>query len=442
MEIIMIILLILILILGLANFFKKTGQQGTTNQLNHLSQNLSELRQDMNQQLGQNRQEMSGNLRSVSNDVNQNLSVLTENINGKFDHQFKDLQESNEKKLSQISSGLTETTEKLTENLSLLTESITSKFDHKFKDLQESNDKKLTQIQETVDEKLQETLNKRISQSFEQVTLHLKNVEEGLGEMRNLASDVDSLQKVMTGVKTRGIVGEIQLGRILEQIFTASQYREQVNIQGNNAVDYAVVMPGKIEGGEVLLPIDSKFPMEDYQRLQTALEGNDSKEIESSRKALFSAVKSQAKSISEKYIAPPKTTDFAVMFLPTEGLFMEVVNNPDLYEQISRDYKVNVTGPTTMTAVLNSLQMGFKTLQIEQKSSEVYELLGAVKTEFAKFEKSLKKVHERLQQSEKEINTLITTRTNVMSRQLRNIDSIDDQASQSLLGFYEEDEND
>ncbi|WP_374286721.1 DNA recombination protein RmuC [Lactococcus sp.] len=442
MEIIMIILLVLILILGLANFFKKTGQQGTTNQLNHLSQNLSELRQDMNQQLGQNRQEMSGNLRSVSNDVNQNLSVLTENINGKFDHQFKDLQESNEKKLSQISSGLTETTEKLTENLSLLTESITSKFDHKFKDLQESNDKKLTQIQETVDEKLQETLNKRISQSFEQVTLHLKNVEEGLGEMRNLASDVDSLQKVMTGVKTRGIVGEIQLGRILEQIFTASQYREQVNIQGNNAVDYAVVMPGKIEGGEVLLPIDSKFPMEDYQRLQTALEGNDSKEIEISRKSLFSAVKSQAKSISEKYIAPPKTTDFAVMFLPTEGLFMEVVNNPDLYEQISRDYKVNVTGPTTMTAVLNSLQMGFKTLQIEQKSSEVYELLGAVKTEFAKFEKSLKKVHERLQQSEKEINTLITTRTNVMSRQLRNIDSIDDQASQSLLGFYEEDEND
>ena len=145
---------------------------------------------------------------------------------------------------------------------------------------------------------------------------------------------------------------------------------------------------------------------------------------------------------SRKIITPPKTTDFAIMFLPTEGLFMEVVNNPELYEQISRDYKVNVTGPTTMTAVLNSLQMGFKTLQIEQKSSEVYELLGAVKTEFGKFEKSLKKVHERLQQSEKEINTLITTRTNVMNRQLRNIDSIDDQASKSLLGFNEEDEND
>lgn len=437
----MIILLILIILLGLANFFKKNKNTQEANQINHLSQNLSELRQDMNQQLGQNREELSNSLRLNNNDVNQNLSALTENINAKFDHQFKDLQDSNEKKLMQISSGLTETTAKLTVNLSALTETITGKFDNKFRDLQDSNDKKLTQIQETVDEKLQETLNRRISQSFEQVTLHLKNVEEGLGEMRNLASDVDSLSKVMTGVKTRGIVGEIQLGRILEQIFTASQYREQENIQGNNAVDYAVVMPGKTDGSEVLLPIDSKFPLEDYQRLQNALEANDNKEIADSRKALFSAVKAQAKSISEKYIVPPKTTDFAIMFLPTEGLFMEIVNNPELYEQISRDYKVNVTGPTTMTAVLNSLQMGFKTLQIEQKSSEVYQMLGAVKTEFGKFEKSLKKVHERLQQSEKEINTLITTRTNVMNRQLRNIDSIDDGTSRNLLGINENDDS-
>ena len=166
---------------------------------------------------------------------------------------------------------------------------------------------------------------------------------------------------------------------------------------------------------------------------KTALETNDMLAIEASRKALFAAVKAQAKSISEKYILPPKTTDFAIMFLPIEGLFMEVVNNTDLYEQLSRDYKVNVTGPTTMTAVLNSLQMGFKTLQIEQKSSEVYEMLGAVKTEFGKFETSLKKVHERLQQSEKEINTLITTRTNVMNRKLRTIDAVDKDTSAALL---------
>ena len=416
MEVIIIILLILLILLSLANFFKKTDKGNTSHQLNYLNQNLSEMRSDINQQLAQNRQELSSSLRSVNND----FSALTENINSKFDWQFKDLQNSNEQKLEKISVSLVEST------------------DRTVRELQDSNDKRLSQIQETVDEKLQETLNRRISQSFEQVTLHLKNVEEGLGEMRNLASDVDSLQKVMTGVKTRGIVGEIQLGRILEQMFTSSQYREQVNIQGGNAVDYALILPGKSDDSELLLPIDSKFPMEDYQRLQMALESNDSLEIDKTRKALFNAVKAQAKSISEKYIVPPKTTDFAIMFLPTEGLFMEVVNNPELYEQISRDYKVNVTGPTTMTAVLNSLQMGFKTLQIEQKSAEVYELLGAVKTEFGKFEGSLKKVQERLQQSEKEISNLITTRTNVMNRKLRNINEIDNSKSSELLGIDNE----
>lgn len=417
MNILVIVLLIVVILLEIINFFKKTDDSS------------NQLRQD----LTQTRQELQSNLTDLSNNFNYSQRDLMENLNHKFDVQFKDLQNSNEQKLDKISMRLTESTDRTVSQLSHLTETMTDKFDHKFKDLQESNDKRLSQIQETVDEKLQETLNRRISQSFEQVTLHLKNVEEGLGEMRNLASDVDSLQKVMTGVKTRGIVGEIQLGRILEQMFTASQYREQVNIQGGNAVDYALILPGKAAESELLLPIDSKFPMEDYQRLQTALESSDTTEIDKSRKALFNAVKAQAKSISEKYIVPPKTTDFAIMFLPTEGLFMEIVNNPELYEQISRDYKVNVTGPTTMTAVLNSLQMGFKTLQIEQKSSEVYELLGAVKTEFGNFEKQLKKVHEKLQQSESEINKLITTRTNVMNRKLREIDRIDEDKSNQLL---------
>lgn len=423
MNIFIIILLILALLIGTANLFKKPAIDSKLNaRVENLSSNLTELRLEMSQQLGQNRQEMSGTVLNLSHNLNENLSNLTENINTKFDHQFKDLQSSNEQKL-----------DKIVLNLAEMSEAMTEKFDRKFQELQEANDKKLSQIQNTVDEKLQETLNKRISQSFEQVTNLLTSVDKGLGEMRNLASDVDSLQKVMTGVKTRGIIGEVQLGRILDQIFTAGQYQEQVNIQERNAVDFAVVMPGKLEGSDVLLPIDSKFPLEDYQRLQAALETNDTVAIEASRKALFAAVKAQAKSISEKYILPPKTTDFAIMFLPIEGLFMEVVNNTELYEQLSRDYKVNITGPTTMTAVLNSLQMGFKTLQIEQKSSEVYEMLGAVKTEFGKFETSLKKVHERLQQSEKEINTLITTRTNVMNRKLRTIDAIDKETSAALL---------
>lgn len=423
MNIVIIILLILAILIGIANFFKKPASNTKLNaRVENLSSNLTELRIEMSQQLGQNRQEISGTVSSLSHNMNANLGNLTENINAKFDYQFKDLQSSNEQKLDKIALNLAE-----------MSASITDKFDRKFQELQEANDKKLSQIQNTVDEKLQETLNKRISQSFEQVTNLLTSVDKGLGEMRNLASDVDSLQKVMTGVKTRGIIGEVQLGRILEQIFTSSQYQEQVNIQERNAVDFAVIMPGKVAGSDVLLPIDSKFPLEDYQRLQTALETNDMLAIEASRKALFAAVKAQAKSISEKYILPPKTTDFAIMFLPIEGLFMEVVNNTELYEQLSRDYKVNVTGPTTMTAVLNSLQMGFKTLQIEQKSSEVYEMLGAVKTEFGKFETSLKKVHERLQQSEKEINTLITTRTNVMNRKLRTIDAVDKDTSAALL---------
>lgn len=387
-NIIIIILLIILILLALANFFKKDKNAKLNKQIDYLSQNLQALRSDLDGQMSLNRQELSGNLYQVQDLVGQNLAHLTEQIN--------------------------------------------EKFDRKFQDLQDSNDKKLGQIQETVDEKLQKTLNERINQSFAQVTNLLTSVDKGLGEMRNLASDVDSLQKVMTGVKTRGIVGEIQLGRILSEIFTAGQYAEQVNIQGNNAVDYAVILPGK-NNGQLFLPIDSKFPQEDYLRLIEAQENSDKTAVEAARKALFAAVKTQAKSISEKYILAPKTTDFAIMFLPTEGLFMEVVNNVALYEQISRDYKVNITGPTTLTAVLNSLQMGFKTLQIEQKSSEVYELLGAIKTEFGRFETSLKKVHERLKQSENEINTLITTRTNVMNRKLRSIEEVDQVAASSLL---------
>ena len=348
-----------------------------------------------------------------------------ENVGPKIDAVSQNMTQNFSAQRQEFSNGLANQQDMIYQNLSALTESINDKFDRQFKDLQESNEKKLTQIQQTVDEKLQETLNRRISQSFEQVTNLLNNVNKGLGEMRTLASDVDSLQKVMTGVKTRGIIGEIQLNAILEQSLTKSQYREQVNIQGNNRADFAVVMPGKTADSEVLLPIDSKFPMENYQRLQLALDAGDKTDIDSSRKALFADIRTQAKSISEKYILPPKTTDFAMMFLPTEGLFMEVVNNPELYEQLSRDYKVNITGPTTMTAVLSSLQMGFKTLQIGQKSSEVYQMLGKVKTEFGKYETALVAVQKDLQKSNKDIDALITTRTNMMNRQLRDITAAD-----------------
>jgi len=382
---------------------------------------------DTNTQLSNNRQELSQLLTNNRRESREQLDAFGDKVEQKLQH----IQQNNADSITQLMGTLSTKTLELNNTL-----------EEKIKTLQESNEKRLEQMQKIVDEKLQETLNQRINQSFEQVSTQLASVQQGLGEMQKLASDVGSLQRVMTGVKTRGISGEVQLGRILEDMFTHAQYREQVNIKDRNSVDFAVVLPGKSTGSEVLLPIDSKFPQEDYIRLTQAQDLGDKVAIDSARKALFAAIKAQAKSIHEKYIEPPITTDFAIMFLPTEGLFMEVVNDPELYEQLGRDYKVNITGPTTMTAVLNSLQMGFKTLQIEQKSSEVYALLGAVKTEFGKFETSLKKVHDRLQASEKEISALITTRTRAMHRKLRDVDEIDSISSSELLGLKEEEDID
>ncbi|GAB2027472.1 DNA recombination protein RmuC [Lactovum odontotermitis] len=396
LMIFLIVCMLIAIVLGLANFFKKPQHdEKMVGRIETLSSNLTEIRQDLRQELGQNRQEINGAL-------NQVIDITSNNI--------REFSETNNKKMSE------------------LTEQINSKFDRQFKDLQESNEKKLEQIQKSVDEKLQETLKKSISQSFEQVQLQLKSVEQGLGQMRNLASDVGSLSKVMSGVKTRGIIGELQLNQILEDIMPRSQYREQENIQGANKVDFAVVLPGKVDNEEVLLPIDSKFPLEDYQRLLDAQENNDSVLVEQFRKELFKRIKDFAKDISGKYILPPKTTDFAIMFLPTEGLFMEVVNaeHGSFIDQIRRDFKVNITGPTTMTAVLNSLQMGFKTLQIEKKSTEVFNLLTNVKTEFGKYGTALEAIQKDLQKSNKDIDHLINTRTNMMNRQLNKLDALDE----------------
>lgn len=376
---------LLSILLGLANFFKKTRpDERLLTKIDYLSGNLIEVRRDLGTELGRNREEFNNSLNQVLDITGRNAVELSEQINAKFDKQFKDLQDSNEKKLGQI--------------------------------------------QHSVDEKLQETLKKSISQSFEQVQLQLKSVEQGLGQMRNLASDVGSLSKVMSGVKTRGVIGELQLDRILEEILPQSQYREQENIQGTNRVDFAVVLPGKLENDEVLLPIDSKFPLDDYQRLLEAKEANDNVLIEKYSKDLLQRIKIFAKDVASKYISPPKTTDFAILFLPTEGLFMEVVNaeHGTFIDQIRRNFKVNITGPTTMTAVLNSLQMGFKTLQIEKKSDEVFKLLTAVRQEFNTYENALIAVQKDLQKSNNDIDKLLTTRTNMMSRQLRKVDMLSD----------------
>ena len=290
----------------------------------------------------------------------------------------------------------------------------------------------LEEIRGTVDEKLQTTLEKRISESFKTVSSQLEQVYKGLGEMQSLANDVGGLKKIMSGVKTRGNLGEYQLAAILAEILAPEQYATNVATvpKSSERVEFAVKLPH--EDGTVYLPIDSKFPAETYAQLRDAQESGDRRAVEAAYKNLEAVIKSEAKDIRTKYVAVPYTTNFAIMFLPAEGLYAEVVSR-GMVELLQRDYQVNVAGPSTMAALLNSLQMGFKTLAIQQKSNYAWEVLGAVKTEFGKFEDSLTKMQRYLDSTSKELDNLITTRSNQMSKRLRDVERLDDLEAARLL---------
>ena len=290
----------------------------------------------------------------------------------------------------------------------------------------------LEEIRGTVDEKLQTTLEKRISESFKTVSSQLEQVYKGLGEMQSLANDVGGLKKIMSGVKTRGNLGEYQLAAILAEILAPEQYATNVATvpKSSERVEFGVKLPH--EDGTVYLPIDSKFPAETYAQLRDAQESGDRKAVEAAYKNLEAVIKSEAKDIRTKYVAVPYTTNFAIMFLPAEGLYAEVVSR-GMVEVLQRDYQVNVAGPSTMAALLNSLQMGFKTLAIQQKSNYAWEVLGAVKTEFGKFEESLTKMQRYLDSTSKELDNLITTRSNQMSKRLRDVERLDDLEAARLL---------
>ena len=290
----------------------------------------------------------------------------------------------------------------------------------------------LEEIRGTVDEKLQTTLEKRISESFKTVSSQLEQVYKGLGEMQSLANDVGGLKKIMSGVKTRGNLGEYQLAAILAEILAPEQYATNVATvpKSSERVEFAVKLPH--EDGTVYLPIDSKFPAETYAQLKDAQESGDRRAVEAAYKNLEAVIKSEAKDIRTKYVAVPYTTNFAIMFLPAEGLYAEVVSR-GMVELLQRDYQVNVAGPSTMAALLNSLQMGFKTLAIQQKSNYAWEVLGAVKTEFGKFEDSLTKMQRYLDSTSKELDNLITTRSNQMSKRLRDVERLDDLEAARLL---------
>jgi DNA recombination protein RmuC len=292
------------------------------------------------------------------------------------------------------------------------------------KSIREDNASQLNEMRKTVDEKLQTTLEKRLTESFKQVSERLEQVHKGLGEMQTIATGVGDLKRVLTNVKTRGVLGEYQLENILEQILTPDQYAKNVATKkGSQAnVEFALKLPGKEADKEVWLPIDSKFPIEDYDRLLNAFDLGDKVGIETAQTVLIKKIESFAKDISEKYIDPPHTTDFAIMFLPIESLYAEVLRHPGLFETLQRKYKITITGPTTLSALLNSLQMGFRTLAVQKRSSEVWDILKAVKFEFKTFSGVLGKVHKQLTTATGTLDKLRTTRTNVMERKLKDVE--------------------
>ena len=303
------------------------------------------------------------------------------------------------------------------------------------------NNQKLEEIRGTVEEKLQDALQKRITDSFRAVSTQLEQVYKGLGEMQSLAADVGSLKQVLSGVKTRGILGEVQLGAILEQILAPGQYEENVaTVPGSaNRVEYAIKLPG--QEGAVWLPIDAKFPGDTYQHLQAALQQGDAAAAAAMRKALYNVLRQEAKDIHDKYIEVPYTTNFGILFLPFEGLYAEVVSG-GVTETLQRDYQITVAGPSTMAALLNALQMGFRTLAIQKRSGEVWTVLGAVKTEFEKFGTGLAQMQRHLNQTGSDLEELIGTRSRAITRKLESVQQLEDDTAREILGIGDEGKTD
>lgn len=338
-----------------------------------------------------------------------------------FAQQLAKLVESNEKRLAEVRATL----------------------ETKLKELQVDNAARLEEMRKTVDEKLHATLEKRLGESFKQVSDRLEAVHKGLGEMQALAAGVGDLKRVLTNVKTRGTWGEVQLGALLEQTLTADQYQTNVaTVPGSkDVVEFAIKLPGGEDGLPVWLPIDSKFPVEDYERLLAAQERADAAGVEEAVKAIDNRLKLEAKTMREKYISPPHTTDFAILFLPTEGLYAEALRRPGLADFLQREYRVSIAGPTTLSAILNSLQMGFRTLAIEQRSSEVWELLSAVKTEFGRFGDVLARTKAQLQTVTNSIGQA-ETRTRQMARKLRGVEALPAPQVEQLMGKAEDEPED
>ena len=366
----------------------------------------------LRQEMKENREEMARNMRELRTELNQTLSLSTQQM---------------------------QTT--LHRNLMTTNEMQREKFDamNRQQDiLVKSTEKRLDDMRIMVEEKLQKTLNERIGQSFELVRTQLENVQRGLGEMKTLAEDVGGLKKVLGNVKTRGTFGEVQLGALLEQMLSPEQYEANVKTRKNATefVEFAIKLPGKDNGKEVVyLPIDAKFPKDVYEQYADACEDGDTALVNSTSRQLETTVKRMAKDIHDKYIEPPFTTDFAIMFLPFENIYAEVIRRTSLVETLQKDFKIVVTGPTTLGAILNSLQMGFRTLAIQKRTSEVWSVLGAVKTEFGKFGGMLEKVQKNLQSAGDQLEEVMGKRTRAIERKLRQIEALPAEESRKMLAM-------
>ena len=411
MEIVLLLISAAILLLLLFQLFRK--KEETTDP-------IPEFRQLIQHEFNQNREELAKNFRENRIEFTQSIERLNEALGKKAKEDREELRNT-----------LKDFQEAFSKNVHAFNELQKQNFASmglKQDELVKSTELKLEKMRQTVDEKLHKTLEERLGKSFEVVTQQLLRVQKGLGEMQTLASGVGDLKKVLSNVKTSGVLGEIQLGNILEQVLAPEQYAANVKTKkGSDAlVEFAIKMPGRnTEEGAVYLPIDAKFPQEDYLRLQTAYENGDVLAIETSLRDLLNTIKKFARDISQKYIDPPHTTDFGIMFLPFEGLYAEVTRHPALIALLQREYKIIITGPTTLAAMLNSLQMGFKTLAIQKRSSEVWEILASVKKEFSTFGEVLEKAQKKINEADQELNKLVTTRTKMMLSKLRKVEQIE-----------------
>jgi len=396
-----------------------------------------ELREETSAQARENRLELAASLAELGRSLTQQMGTIASVQNNQIDafaQQLAKLTGANEERLGALRESNEQRLNAMREGTEARLESLRETLERRLRDLQADNAVKLEEMRRTVDEKLHATLEQRLGASFKQVSDRLEQVHKGLGEMQALASDVGDLKRVLTNVKTRGTWGEVQLASLLEQLLVPDQYGCNVApVPGSNErVEFAIRLPGSASDAPVWLPIDAKFPREDYDRLVLAQERGDPVAAEAAGKQLEQRLRLEAKTIRNKYIAPPATTDFALLFLPTEGLYAEIVRRPGLVDELQRSWRVVVAGPSTLAAILSSLQMGFRTLAVEKRSSEVWQLLGAVKTEFGKFGDVLAKAKEHIDRAGTTLGTA-ATRTRAIERKLRGVESLAEPAAVQLL---------